>query len=181
MTVKYQPNFWNLARKQVSYLAHANNKSHDHIDVFNPNVKTLRDSYQDFLFKIKQFDAGNGYQNFNEFISDEAIDYADDGNGVTYVVWNILKDKNGHEIDRDEDLPVSVWVLRSIIDYIENLSKTIVGVKAAFLHAVPDAVDFYLRNGFEFMLPNMEPFHSIDSEFTPMFLALYELHINFDE
>lgn len=243
MTVKYQPNFWNLARKQVSYLAHANNKSHDHIDVLNPDVKTLRDSYQDFLFKIKQFDAGNGYQNFNEFISDEAIDYADDGNGVTYVVWNILKDKNGHEIDRDivsfytlavtsipyidrirldeeeakatgeiydkqncavsaieikmfavnqkyqniffeygdEDLPVSVWVLRSIIDYIENLSKTIVGVKAAFLHAVPDAVDFYLRNGFEFMLPNMEPFHSIDSEFTPMFLALYELHINFDE
>lgn len=56
MTVKYQPNFWNLARKQVSYLAHANNKSHDHIDVFNPDVKTLRDSYQDFLFKIKQFD-----------------------------------------------------------------------------------------------------------------------------
>lgn len=71
-------------------MAHANNKSHDHIDVFNPDVKTLRDSYQDFLFKIKQFDAGNGYQNFNEFISDEAIDYADDGNGVTYVVWNIL-------------------------------------------------------------------------------------------
>lgn len=171
-------------------MAHANNKSHDHIDVFNPDVKTLRDSYQDFLFKIKQFDAGNGYQNFNEFISDEAIDYADDGNGVTYVVWNILKDKKFAVNQKyqniffeygDEDLPVSVWVLRSIIDYIENLSKTIVGVKAAFLHAVPDAVDFYLRNGFEFMLPNMEPFHSIDSEFTPMFLALYELHINFDE
>lgn len=114
-------------------MAHANNKSHDHIDVFNPDVKTLRDSYQDFLFKIKQFDAGNGYQNFNEFISDEAIDYADDGNGVTYVVWNILKDKKFAVNQKyqniffeygDEDLPVSVWVLRSIIDYIENLSKT---------------------------------------------------------
>ena len=62
-----------------------------------------------------------------------------------------------------------------LITYTKNLTFP------AFLHAVPDAVDFYLRNGFEFMLPNMEPFHSIDSEFTPMFLALYELHINFDE
>ena len=100
-------------------MAHANNKSHDHIDVFNPDVKTLRDSYQDFLFKIKQFDAGNGYQNFNEFISDEAIDYADDGNGVTYVVWNILKDKNGHEIDRDI---VSFYTLAvTSIPYIDRI------------------------------------------------------------
>lgn len=71
--------------------------------------------------------------------------------------------------------------LKSIINTVEEMSKTLIGCKAIFLHAVPKAVDFYLRNGFQFLMENMTPLYSFDAEFTPMFLTLYELHINYDD
>lgn len=37
-----------------------------------------------FLLKILEFDAGSGYENFNDFIKEEASDYQNSGDGVTY-------------------------------------------------------------------------------------------------
>lgn len=64
-----------------------NRKLHNHIDCFNPDVILLECAYQDFLSEIESFNAGPGYENFNDFISHEATQYKNDGNGVTYTVW----------------------------------------------------------------------------------------------
>lgn len=216
---------------------------HTHIEEFNPDVKILHDSYQDFFCQMKEFNAGVEYQNFSDFVINEASEYAASGDGVTYIVWNVFSDTNGRELRRDmvafytlgvtaipyedrirldeeeayttgqtydiqncgipavelkmfavsekyqnvffryqdEDMPIAAWILKSIINTVEEMSKTLIGCKAIFLHAVPKAVDFYLRNGFQFLMINMTPFYSFDAEFTPMFLALYELHINYDD
>ncbi len=224
-------------------MENANKKQHEHINYFNPGVQKLKDAYQEFLFKINNFNAGDGYENFNDFLSDEAFDYANDGDGVTYVIWNIIYNDKEKEIDReivafytleataipyedrirlepdeaerykkefdieicgipaveikmfavnqqyqdlffeyeDEDLPISAWVLRNIIDFVYDLSKNTMGFKAVFLHSVPDAKQFYMRNGFQIMAINMMPLHSVDSEFTAMYLPLYEIHMNYDK
>ena len=80
-------NFWIHVRKLVSCLAKENKKAHKHIEDFNPDVMSLEKSYQDFSSKMQLFNAGSGYENT--------------GDGVTYVVWNILYDKDNIEIDRD--------------------------------------------------------------------------------
>ena len=50
---------------------------------------------------MQLFNAGSGYENFNDFIVSEASEYKNTGDGVSYVVWNILYDKDNIEIDRD--------------------------------------------------------------------------------
>lgn len=224
-------------------MENANRNQHKHVDYFNPGVQKLNDAYQEFLFKIEDFNAGNGYENFNDFLLSEALEYASNGEGVTYVIWNIICDSSGQEINREivsfytleatdipyedrirlepdeaekykkefdieicgipaaeikmfavnqqyqdlffeyegEDLPIAAWVLRSIIDFIYDLSQNMMGFKAIFLHSVPDAKNFYMKNGFQIMAVNMMPLHSIDSEFTAMYLPLYEIHMNYDD
>lgn len=71
------------------------------IDNFNPDTMSFEQSCQDFLLKILEFDAGSGYENFNDFIKKEAADYQNSGDGVTYVVWNVFYDENDKEIDRE--------------------------------------------------------------------------------
>ena len=41
---------------------------HEHIACFNPDVLSLEQSHQDFSSEMKRFDAGQGYENFNDFI-----------------------------------------------------------------------------------------------------------------
>ena len=94
-------NFWIHVRKLVSCLAKENKKAHKHIEDFNPDVMSLEKSYQDFSSKMQLFNAGSGYENFNDFIVSEASEYKNTGDGVTYVVWNILYDNDNIEIDRD--------------------------------------------------------------------------------
>ena len=67
-----------------------NKEEYKYIEYFNPDVMPLKQAHQDFEIQMKRFNAGNGYENFNEFISDDALEYADVGDGATYVVWNIL-------------------------------------------------------------------------------------------
>lgn len=72
--------------------------NHKHIDNFNPDVRLLTESYQDFLIeKINEFDAGRGYETFNEFIKLEAKETRDNGEGVSYVVWNVWYDESKRE------------------------------------------------------------------------------------
>lgn len=216
----------------------------NYIDFFNPDVMLLKDIRQDYLInKIELFNAGVGNQNFNSFLTDDATDFAQKGNGVTYVVWNIQQDAEGNEIDRDcvayytlagtsipyedrirldpqeaeergteyditicgissleikmfaidnkyqnlfysydnEDLPIAAWILRNIINYAEELLENYVGFKSVFLHSVPEAEEFYLKNGFQPLLINMRPLHNLDSEYTPLYLSLREVSINYDD
>lgn len=216
---------------------------HEHIAYFNPDVMSLEQSHQDFSSEMKLFNAGQGYENFNDFMSEEAVEYKNAGDGVTYVVWNVIYDKNNNEIRRDvvsyytlaataipyedrirrdeeeakatgeefdteicgisaieikmfavnekyqdvffeyegEDLPIAAWIMRSIIDFAYSLLNEVIGFKALFLHSLPEAEKFYKANGFNAMEINMQPLHCIDSEYKAMYLALREVHMNYDE
>ncbi len=224
-------------------MAKENKVKHKQIAYFNPDVLLLEQSHQDFSSEMELFDAGNDYENFNEFINKEAVNYKNDGEGVTYVVWNVLYDKNNKELKRDivsyytlaataipyedrirldkeeakvlgeefdieicgisaieikmfavderyqdvffeyegENLPVSAWIMRSIIDYTYSLMNEVVGVKALFLHSLPEAEKFYKANGFNSVEVNMQPLHSVDSEYKSMYLALRKVQMNYDK
>lgn len=216
---------------------------HNHIAYFNPDVMLIESAHQDFLSEIKEFDAGKGYENFNDFIVDEALEYKNSGDGVTYIVWNILYNELGKEIKREvvsyytlaataipyedrircdeeeaketgeefnieicgisaieikmfavdvkyqdiffeydgEDLPVSAWIMRNIINFAYFILDGVLGVKSLFLHSLPEAENFYMSNGFNPVEVNMQPLHCVDSEFKAMYLALKEVHMNYDE
>ena len=68
---------------------------------FNPDGMLLEQAYQDYLYEIQKFNAGKGYENFNDFVVDEANDYKNIGDGVTYTVWNVFLDDLGKEEKRE--------------------------------------------------------------------------------
>lgn len=171
-------------------------REHTHIAYFNPDVETYNTAHQDLLF---EFHAGDHFENFNDFIAQDAIEYAENGDGVTYLVWNILYAENGMELKYDMqicgipaleikmfavnekyqdmfyeygglDLPISAWVMRSIIDYANTLICGVLGFKAIFLHALPNAERFYENNGFHPVEINMQPLHCVDSDYKAMYL-----------
>lgn len=214
------------------------NNTHSYIDYFNPDVVVLSDIHQDLHFK-----AGSGYENFNTFIMEEAGEYAENGDGVTYLVFNVIYDDEGCESSRElvsyytlsataipyidrirldedeakeigkeyseeiwgisaleikmfavdekyqdvffeyegENLPIAAWIIRNIINEAYILMDTVIGFKALFLHALPDAEEFYRKNGFNPMKINMQPLQCIDSDCTAMYLTLKEVHMNYDE
>jgi hypothetical protein len=224
-------------------LTKENKNVYNHIAYFNPDVMLLESAYQDFLPEVKSFDAGRGYENFNVFIANEASEYKDDGNGVTYVVWNVFCDDTGIEVKREivayytlaataipyedrirrdeedaqktgeefdieicgisaieikmfavdkryqdifyeydnEDLPISAWIIRYIINFAYSLLNGVVGFKALFLHSLPEDEEFYMTNGFNPVEVNMQPLHCVDSEYRAMYLTLKEVHMNYEE
>lgn len=218
-------------------------RQHKNIKEFNPDVTQLKETHQDLLYKLQLFDAGNKYTNFNDFIKNEAEEYAKNGDGATYLVWDVQYDvQTNHEISRElvayytigataipyidrirkdeteiqetgeiydietcgisaleikmfavdikyqdvfyayenESLPVSAWVLQKIIDFANSFLVSSVGFKALLLHSVPEAENFYLINGFSPLEINMEPLHSVDSDFIAMYLPLREVQMNYD-
>lgn len=221
----------------------ASKNEHSHIKYFNPDVMSLEQAYQDFFAEMKKFNAGKGYENFNDFILEEAASYKNDGNGVTYVVWNVMYNDFEKEISREvvayytlaataipyedrirldeeeakelgkefdieicgisavevkmfavdkkyqdvfyeyegEDLPISAWIIRSIIDFADSLLNNVLGFKALFLHSLPNAEKFYISNGFNPMEINMQPLHCVDSDYKAMYLALKEVRMNYDQ
>ena len=50
-----------------------------------------------------------------------------------------------------------------------------------FLHSLPNAENFYISNSFNPMEVNMQPLHSVDSDYKAMYLALKEVKMNYDE
>ena len=80
------------------------------------------------------------------------------------------------EFDGDKK-PISAWILQNIIDIMSDMSHSMIGFKAIFLHSIPEAENFYLKNGFQNMSSIMQPFHCIDYDLTPLYLALNELDI----
>lgn len=79
-----------------------------------------------------------------------------------------------------EDLPVSAWVLRCIINYTTSLMNETLGFKALFLHSVPEAQSFYFKNGFRPIEINMQPFYCPEADLPSMYLTLREVHMNYD-
>lgn len=217
-------------------MAKENEKVHEHTMYFNLDVMSLEQSHRDFSSEMQLFNEEEGYENFNDFVTVEAVE------GVTYVVWNVLYDKNNIEIGRDivsyytlaataipyedrirrdeeakkmgeefdteicgisaieikmfavsekyqnvffkydgEDLPISAWIMRSIIDFAYSLSDEVIGFKALCLHSLPEAESFYKANGFNPVEVNMQPLHCVDSEYKAMYLALKEVHMNYDD
>ena len=216
---------------------------HKRIDKFIPDMQDFESAYRDFAEKINSFDAGGEYSNFNSFIKRGAAESAKTGDGTSFIIWNIIKDSNGNEIDRDMvafytisanaipyesrirlepdeaeklgtefdsklcgipalelllfavnkkyqdtfydfegiDLPVSVWALAVIIKHARVLIKSIISFKVIFLHALPEAEQFYLKNGFTEIEENMKPFYSADSEFKPMYFIVKEIHMCYDD
>ena len=80
-----------------------------------------------------------------------------------------------------ESLPISAWIIKSIVDDANELINDVLGFKAIFLHSLPNAEDFYASNGFNPVKENMHPLHCVDSEYTAMYLSLREVHMNYDE
>ena len=213
---------------------------HTYIKIFNPGVEKMKSEHQDYLYG---FNAGKGFENFNDFISYEAKPYEEEGNGVTYLIFNYIigEDENildkqliayytiattsipyvdrirldddearelGKEFDETicgipsleikmfavdcnyqdlfyeyegESLPVSAWIIRQIVDRCLNMITNVIGFKAIFLHAIPSAESFYLRNGFNNVEKYMEPLYSVDQEFQAMYMALRNVRVNQDE
>ena len=230
--------FWSRVKRQGDFLGREDKVFHRHIKHFNPDVVVLSDIHQDLQFK-----AGIGYENFDSFLLKEAREYAENGDGVTYLVFNVLSDEYGSEVYRElvsyytlsataipyidrirldeeevnqtgekyseeiwgisaleikmfavdekyqdvffeyegEDLPVAAWIIRNIINETSVLMNRVVGFKALFLHAIPEAEKFYQKNGFNPMKINMQPLQSIDSEYTAMYLTLKEVYMNYEE
>ena len=76
-----------------------------------------------------------------------------------------------------ENLPIAAWILRRIVNYANSMITSIVGFQALFLHSVPEAENFYLKNGFRLIEENMKPLYCVDYDFKPMYLALREIPI----
>ena len=220
-----QKNLWNLARKRGDYLLEKNSR-HQYINEFNPDITVLDTDYREDL---TDFDAGIGNENFNVFLKKDVDEYRNEGNGVTYIIWNITYDEIIGEtkdivayftlaanaipyIDRikyeketsesgeyDEEnwgVPVleirmfavndkyqdvlAAWCLLAIVNYANYMLNFVLGFKALFLHSVPDAELFYLKNGFQDMRINMQPFANVDSDMRPMWLPLKDIHMNYE-
>lgn len=80
-----------------------------------------------------------------------------------------------------EELPISAWIMRSIIDAANSMLNDTLGFKALFLHSLPNAEKFYRANGFNPMEINMQPLYCVDSEYRAMYLTLKEVHMNYDD
>lgn len=77
-----------------------NKNKRKYLENFNPGVCELsKCKHQDFL--LRKFNAGEEFQQFNDFITNEAIEYAQDGNGVTYVVFNEILDEQQKVIGKE--------------------------------------------------------------------------------
>ena len=80
----------------------------------------------------------------------------------------------------DEQMPVSAWILMSIIDMVYEMKSSIVGIKALYLRSVPNAEIFYKKNGFDYVLKPMNPFYCIDDDYKAMYIPFVQTKIHYD-
>ncbi len=67
------------------------------------------------------FNAGSGYENFDDFVMEEAEEYSENGDGAAYLVFNVLYDENHHELSREL---VSYYTLSATaIPYVDCIRK----------------------------------------------------------
>ena len=76
---------------------------------------------------------------------------------------------------------VSSLVFKNIIAYIDQLSKTTLGIKALMLHPVESAKKFYSRNNMLDYPDNMILFDSADSSLGGMYVFLRDVEMIYEE
>lgn len=79
------------------------------------------------------------------------------------------------------EFPIAAVCLLFIIGYANELIEKTAGFKALFLHSVPQAENFYIRNGFKKIEHFMKPLHGIDSDYTPLWMPLRPVTMSYDE
>lgn len=94
------------------------NNIHTHIKQFNPDVEIYNQKRQDLLCN---FNAGEEYYTFNEFIKNEANDLCISGDGTTHLVWNIFYNEDGTEKNRE--LVAYYTLCATAIPYIDRIRK----------------------------------------------------------
>lgn len=104
--------------------------------------------------------------------------------GISAIVINMFAVSEDYQdlfyIYNDIEKPIAAWILDNLIETIHELTNTVFSAKAILLHAVPEAESFYLQCGFDYVLPNMHAFYTMDSEFQAMYIPLVELKIHYD-
>lgn len=76
---------------------------------------------------------------------------------------------------------ISAYIFTGIMSYLNTLSETVASFSAVYLHSLPNAENFYKKCGFIPAESYMTEFYDPDSEFTFMYRALKEIHIEYDE
>ncbi|MFR2774895.1 MAG: hypothetical protein ACLTBR_03600 [Anaerostipes sp.] len=77
---------------------------------------------------------------------------------------------------------ISASILAMIRHIIVNeISPSIVGAKAIFLHSTEEAENFYLKNDFCYLEGNMRPVHCVDDGLTAMYYPFREFFMNYEE
>lgn len=79
------------------------------------------------------------------------------------------------------DEPISALILKDIINYIDELSKDSIGIKAVFLHSTEEGKPFYIKNNFKPLEEYMECVYSIDDDCEPFYFPIREFNIHYDE
>ena len=104
--------------------------------------------------------------------------------GISAIIINMFAVSEDYQdifyIYNGIEKPIAAWILDNLIETIRELTDTVFSAKAILLHAVPEAESFYLQCGFDYVLPNMHTFYTMDSEFKAMYLSLTELKIHYD-
>lgn len=183
------------------------NSRHQYINEFNPDITVLDTDYREDL---TDFDAGIGNENFNVFLKKDVVAYFTlAANAIPYIDRIKYEKETSESGEYDEEnwgvpvleirmfavndkyqdvfytyeereLPVAAWCLLAIVNYANYMLNFVLGFKALFLHSVPDAELFYLKNGFQDMRINMQPFANVDSDMRPMWLPLKDIHMNYE-
>lgn len=98
-------------------------KKCNYITQFNPHITALSTKYRDLLHG---FNAGVGNENFNVFLNEDAEEYRTDGNGVTYIIWNITYDENDKSL---RDIVAYFTLSANAIPYTDRIKLDAEDVK----------------------------------------------------
>lgn len=71
--------------------------------------------------------------------------------------------------------PIAAWVFEAMINIIDEKSKNDMGIKAIYLHALPNAKQFYKRNKMIDAEEYMIPFAGMDDDLDVMYVAIREI------
>lgn len=77
--------------------------------------------------------------------------------------------------------PISALIFETIIDIIDQQSKTGAGIKAIYLHSLKSSEQFYLTNKMLKAEEYMRPFAGEDDDLTIMYLFIREVNITYEK
>lgn len=76
--------------------------------------------------------------------------------------------------------PIAAIIFGTIIDIINDKSKTDIGIKAIYLHSLKSAEKFYLKNNIQIAEKYMLPFSGDDDDLTLMYTFIRDIKITYE-